>query len=37
MTTTGSTTASIFVEPDTVKLERLLPGPVERAWAYLTE
>ena len=37
MTTIGSTPASTFIEPDTVKLERLLPGPVERAWAYLTE
>ena len=26
-----------LVEPGTVKLERLLPGPVERVWAYLTE
>ena len=34
---TASTSPSTFVEPDTVKLERLLPGPVERAWAYLTE
>jgi uncharacterized protein YndB with AHSA1/START domain len=25
------------VEPGTVKVERLLPGPVERAWAYITE
>ena len=25
------------VEPGTVKLERLLPGPVERVWAYITE
>lgn len=23
--------------PDTVRLERLLPGPIERVWAYLTE
>jgi uncharacterized protein YndB with AHSA1/START domain len=23
--------------PGTVRLERLLPGPIERAWAYLTE
>ena len=23
--------------PDTVRLERLLPGPIERIWAYLTE
>lgn len=26
-----------LVEPGTVRLERLLPGPVERVWAYLTE
>lgn len=26
-----------FIEPGTVKMERLLPGPAERAWAYLTE
>lgn len=26
-----------IVEPDTLRFERLLPGPVERAWAYLTE
>ena len=25
------------VEPGTVKLERLLTGPVERVWAYITE
>ena len=25
------------VEPGTVKLERLLPGPLERVWAYITE
>lgn len=23
--------------PDTVRMERLLPGPIERIWAYLTE
>ena len=23
--------------PDTVRIQRLLPGPVERIWAYLTE
>ena len=34
MTTTESAT---LIEPGTVKMERLLPGPVERAWAYLTE
>ena len=26
-----------LVEPGTVRLERLLPGPVERVWAYLTD
>jgi uncharacterized protein YndB with AHSA1/START domain len=25
------------IEPGTVKLERLLPGPLERVWAYITE
>src|SRR5260370_33738585 len=24
-------------EPGTVRLERVLPGPIERVWAYLTE
>jgi uncharacterized protein YndB with AHSA1/START domain len=28
---------STLVEPGTVRLERLLPGPVERIWAYLTD
>jgi len=28
---------STLVEPGTVKLERLLPGPIERVWAYITE
>ena len=26
-----------LVEPGTVRFERVLPGPVERVWAYLTE
>ncbi len=26
-----------LIEPATVRFERLLPGPVERVWAYLTE
>ena len=26
-----------LVEPGTVKLERLLPGPIERVWAYITD
>ncbi len=32
-----ATLPSTFIEPGTVKLERLLPGPVERVWAYITE
>ena len=28
---------STLIPPSTVRLERLLPGPIERAWAYLTE
>ncbi|QGW65251.1 ATPase [Lysobacter soli] len=27
----------IVTAPDTVRIERLLPGPIERVWAYLTE
>ncbi|MDA8110145.1 MAG: SRPBCC family protein [Betaproteobacteria bacterium] len=26
-----------LIQPSTVRFERLLPGPVERVWAYLTE
>jgi len=26
-----------IVEPATVKIERLLPGPIERVWSYLTD
>jgi uncharacterized protein YndB with AHSA1/START domain len=26
-----------LIAPATVKMERLLPGPIERVWAYLTE
>jgi len=29
--------SATLIEPGTVKMERLLPGPVERVWAYLTE
>jgi uncharacterized protein YndB with AHSA1/START domain len=28
---------SILIPPSTVRFERLLPGPLERVWAYLTE
>jgi uncharacterized protein YndB with AHSA1/START domain len=34
---TTSANAATLIEPGTVKMERLLPGPVERVWAYLTE
>ena len=27
----------MLTEPATLKLQRLLPGPIERVWAYLTE
>ena len=27
----------VLTEPATLKVERLLPGPIERVWAYLTE
>lgn len=26
-----------FTEPGTIRFERLLPGPIERVWTYLTE
>jgi uncharacterized protein YndB with AHSA1/START domain len=26
-----------MLRPDTLRIERLLPGPIERVWAYLTE
>lgn len=31
------TERATFVAPATVRMERLLPGPVERLWAYLTD
>ena len=27
----------IFTAPGIIRFERLLPGPIERVWAYLTE
>lgn len=27
----------VVTEPGTVRFERVLPGPIERVWAYLTE
>lgn len=35
--TLHSTLHSTLIAPATVRIERLLPGPVERLWAYLTE
>ena len=32
-----ATLHSTLIAPATVRMERLLPGPVERLWAYLTE
>ena len=29
--------SGIVTAPDTVRIERLLPGPIERVWSYLTE
>jgi len=27
----------VLIEPTTLKIERLLPGPIERIWSYLTD
>ena len=27
----------VLIEPATLKIQRLLPGPIERVWAYLTD
>lgn len=32
-----ATLHSTFTAPATIRMERLLPGPVERLWAYLTD
>ncbi|MBF6185867.1 MULTISPECIES: SRPBCC family protein [Nocardia] len=37
MTTPQISEYGTLVEPRTVRLERLLPGPIERVWRYLTE
>jgi len=31
------TERSTLIKPSTIRFERLLPGPIERVWAYLTE
>jgi uncharacterized protein YndB with AHSA1/START domain len=38
MTTSATPDAyGVLIEPSTVKIQRLLPGPIERVWAYLTQ
>lgn len=38
MTDTASLDAyGVLSEPATLKIQRMLPGPIERVWAYLTE
>jgi uncharacterized protein YndB with AHSA1/START domain len=37
MNTNVATQHSVLIKPSTVRFERLLPGPVERVWAYLVE
>jgi uncharacterized protein YndB with AHSA1/START domain len=37
MTATVPDAYGTLVEPATLRIQRLLPGPVERVWAYLTE
>jgi len=34
---TGRGAYGVLIEPATLKIERLLPGPIERVWAYLTD
>jgi uncharacterized protein YndB with AHSA1/START domain len=35
--TTQENPRATLIKPSTIRLERLLPGPIERVWAYLTE
>ena len=35
--TRNSDACGVLIEPATLKIQRLLPGPIERIWAYLTE
>ena len=34
---TASDSYGVLIEPATLKIERLLPGPIERVWAYLAD
>lgn len=33
----GNNTLGVITAPGTIRIRRLLPGPVERVWSYLTE
>jgi uncharacterized protein YndB with AHSA1/START domain len=33
----GDRDFGVVIKPDTIRFERVLPGPIERVWAYLTE
>jgi uncharacterized protein YndB with AHSA1/START domain len=35
--TTPDDARATLIKPSTIRFERLLPGPIERVWAYLTE
>lgn len=35
--TTRADAYGTLIEPTTLKIQRLLPGPIERVWAYLTD
>ena len=35
--TQPATAYGVLTEPNTLKIERLLPGPIERIWGYLTD
>lgn len=37
LTTTKMNKYGIVTEPNTIRFERVLPGPIDRVWAYLTE
>lgn len=36
-TATAETDYGVFSDTDTVRLQRVLPGPIERVWSYLTD
>ena len=33
----SSAAYGVLTDPTTLKIQRLLPGPIERVWAYLTQ